>query len=127
MISASVKSGPTPAGHLWIRLQVIVDEQVAFEKVGFETAGFYIGHRPLEWIGSKIERLLHLTNRLLRRSFLLLNSRLGLSYPDWRLIAIEVAGYSSCREVKHNKSQRHGLTDVNFRERYKNGKRRRMA
>jgi hypothetical protein len=48
--------------------------------VGFEITGFYIGHRPLEWIGSRIERLLHPTNRLLQRSSLLLNPREGLTY-----------------------------------------------
>lgn len=32
---------PTPGGHLRIRLQVVVDEQIAFEKVGFEITRFY--------------------------------------------------------------------------------------
>ena len=36
-------------------------------------------HRPLEWISSRIERLLHPMNRSLRRSSLLLNPRLGLT------------------------------------------------
>ncbi len=34
---------PTPSGHFRVRLQVIVDKQVAFEQVGFEVTGFYVG------------------------------------------------------------------------------------
>ncbi len=35
----------------------------------------YVGHRPLEQIGLRIERSLHPANRLLQRSPLLLNPR----------------------------------------------------
>lgn len=71
--------GPTPVGYLRTGLQMVVNDQVA-EQVGCEITRFYVVYRPLERIGSRIERLLNPIDRSLRQSSLLFNPRLGLNY-----------------------------------------------